>query len=373
MVKNPFLTSGYAGPEYFCDRIEETARLSTLLRNGNNVVLMSPRRMGKTGLIHHLFEQEEIKKNYYCFIIDIYSTKNLNDLALAMGKSILNALKSKGRKAIDSFVNIVASLRAGISFDSFGMPSLNLEIGNITSPNTTLEQIFEYIEHADRPCIVAIDEFQQISYYPENNIEAVLRSYIQKCNNANFIFSGSERHLLSEMFHSPSRPFYASTSTMRLEAIDKNKYAEFAMSHFANNGRTVSADIINNVYEKFEGITWYLQKIMNCIFSLTSNGETCSPDIVDYAISEIMRDSSTVYVDLLYQLTSRQRELLMAISKEGKASAITSSKFIKRYALPSASTIQTSIKSLLEKQLITVYQNTYEIYDKFFGLWLTTM
>ena len=373
MVKNPFLTSGYAGPEYFCDRIEETARLSTLLCNGNDVVLMSPRRMGKTGLIHHLFEQEEIKKNYYCFIIDIYSTKNLNDLALAMGKSILNALKSKGRKAIDSFVNIVASLRAGISFDSFGMPSLNLEIGNITSPNTTLEQIFEYIEHADRPCIVAIDEFQQISYYPVNNVEAVLRSYIQKCNNANFIFSGSERHLLSEMFHSPSRPFYASTSTMRLEAIDKNKYAEFAMSHFANNDRIVSADIVNNVYEKFEGITWYLQKIMNCIFSLTSNGETCSPDIVDYAISEIMRDSSTVYADLLYQLTSRQRELLTAISKEGKARAITSSKFLKRYALPSASTIQTSIKSLLEKQLITVSQNTYEIYDKFFGLWLTTM
>lgn len=206
-----------------------------------------------------------------------------------------------------------------------------------------------------------------------NNVEAVLRSYIQKCNNANFIFSGSERHLLSEMFHSPSRPFYASTTTMRLEAIDKSKYAEFAMSHFANNGRIVSADIVNNVYEKFEGITWYLQKIMNCIFSLTSNGETCSPDIVDYAISEIMRDSSTVYADLLYQLTSRQRELLMAISKEGKASAITSSKFIKRYALPSASTIQTTVKSLLERQLITVSQNTYEIYDKFFGLWLTTM
>jgi len=171
MLKNPFVTSGYDGPEYFCDREEETVKLIRQLTNGNNVVLMSPRRMGKTGLLHHAFQQEEIANEYHTFVVDIYSTKNLNELVAEMGKEILNA-------------------------------------------DATLDQIFDYIKQSDRPCLIAIDEFQQIAHYPEKNVEAILRTYIQHCSNANFVFSGSERHLLAEMFSSPARPFYASTSTL---------------------------------------------------------------------------------------------------------------------------------------------------------------
>ena len=93
-MRNPFVTSGYEGPEYFCDREEETAKLIRQLTNGNNVVLMSPRRMGKTGLLYHAFQQEEIRTEYHAFIIDIYSTKNMNDMVAEMGKVILNTLQS---------------------------------------------------------------------------------------------------------------------------------------------------------------------------------------------------------------------------------------------------------------------------------------
>ena len=80
MMKNPFLTYGYNGPEYFCDRVEETKRLTSLLMNGNHVALMSPRRMGKTGLIRHCFAQQELQKDYYLFLVDIYATKSLSEL-----------------------------------------------------------------------------------------------------------------------------------------------------------------------------------------------------------------------------------------------------------------------------------------------------
>ena len=373
MPKNPFVTSGYEGPEYFCDREAETAKLTRLLTNGNNVVLMSPRRMGKTGLLYHVFQQEAIKETYHTFVIDIYSTKNLNDLVAEMGKVILNTLQSRSKKAFDRFVRIVTSLRPGVSFDPFGNPNWNVEVGTIQNPSTTLDQLFDYINQSEIPCLVAIDEFQQISYYPEKNVEAILRSYIQRCSNANFVFSGSERHLLTEMFFSPSRPFYASTSTLSLECIALEKYEEFAKAHFEKAEKHLAADVVKAVYDKFEGVTWYVQKVLNYLYSNTKEGETCEAEWIDDTVNEIVKDNSPIYADLLYQLTAKQKELLMAVNAEGKTKAITGSKFIKKYHLSAASSVQTTIKSLMDKQLVTRHLGIYEVYDKFFGIWLSRL
>lgn len=370
MAQNPFVTSGYIGAEYFCDRVSETAKITKLLLNGNHVVLMSPRRLGKTGLLCHTFAQEEISKDYNTFIIDIYSTKNLNDFVFEVGKSVLKALKPKGVKAMEKFLEIVSSLKPGVTFDLMGNATWNLEQGTIQSPTYTLDQIFEYLNNSDKPNIVAIDEFQQIMYYPEKNVEGTLRTYIQKCNNAVFVYSGSERHMLTEIFHSPARPFYASTTTLPLGCIAKDKYQEFAIAHFAKAEKEIEAEAIEDVYERFEGVTWFMQKTMNQLFADTERGEVCRKDMVEMGVKEIIDSNSTIYEDLLYQLTVRQKELLIAINKEGKAKALTGSKFIKKYHLGAPSTVQTTIKALLDKQLITRNLDTYEVYDKFFALWL---
>lgn len=373
MMKNPFVTSGYEGPEYFCDREEETAKLIRMLTNGNNVVLMSPRRMGKTGLLYHAFQQEEIASEYHSFIIDIYSTKNLNDLVAEMGKVILNTLQSKSKKAFDKFVRVATSLRPGVSFDSWGNPTWNVEVGNIQNADNTLDQIFDYIKQSDMRCLVAIDEFQQIAHYPEKNVEAILRTYIQHCSNAEFVFSGSERHLLAEMFSSPSRPFYASTSTLSLECINPLKYDEFARTHFEKAEKLLEAGVVEEICHRFEGVTWYIQKVLNYLFADTAFGETCRMDMLDVTVNEIVKDNGTIYADLLYQLTAKQKELLIAINKEGKVKAVTGSKFIKKHHLTAASSVQTTIKSLMDKQLVTCHLGVYEVYDKFFSIWLSRL
>lgn len=370
MLQNPFITSGYISEEYFCDRVAETKKLTKLLLNGNNVVLMSPRRLGKTGLLYHTFAQKEICEAYNTFIIDIYSTKTLDDLVFEIGNAILSSLKSKGRKAMERFLDIVSSLKPGVSFDIMGNATWNLEQGVIHAPSYTLDQIFEYLNSSGKRNIVAIDEFQQIMYYPEKNVEETLRTYIQRCRNAVFVYSGSERHLLSEMFNSPARPFYASTTPLPLGCIDKEKYKEFVTLHFRKASRDIVPEVVDYVYERFEGITWFMQKTMNQLFSDTENGETCTLEMVEIALKEIIDSISTIYEDLLYQLTSRQKELLVAINREGKAKALTGSKFIKKYHLSSPSTIQTTIKALMEKQLVTRNLDTYEVYDKFLSIWL---
>ena len=148
--------------------------------------------------------------------MDIYATKSLSELIYELGRVILSVLKSKERKAWERFIQVVGSLRTGITLDALGQPCWNLQIGDIQSPKVSLDEIFQYLGSADKPCIVAIDEFQTIMDYPEQNVEALLRTYIQDCNNARFIFSGSKRHMMGEMFSSPARPFYQSASTLSL-------------------------------------------------------------------------------------------------------------------------------------------------------------
>ena len=166
-MKNPFVTSGYEGPEYFCDREEETAKLIRQLTNGNNVVLMSPRRMGKTGLLYHAFQQEEIRAEYHTFIIDIYSTKNMNDMVAEMGKVILNTLQLKSKKAFDKFVRIATSLRPGVSFDPMGNPTWNVEVGNIQNADNTLDQIFDYIKQSTSLALSLLMSFNRLRIIPK--------------------------------------------------------------------------------------------------------------------------------------------------------------------------------------------------------------
>ncbi len=263
---NPFIISGYAGPEYFCDREQESAKLIQELLNGNYVALISPRRMGKTGLIQHCFQKEEFA-DYYTFFIDIYATKSLREMVFAMSKTILEALKPKGKKALETFVDYIKSLQPGISFDLAGNPTFNLQLGDIHQSENTLDEIFKYLEAADRPCIVAIDEFQQIAAYPETNIEALLRTYVQRSTNANFIFAGSQRHIMGNMFTSPSRPFYQSVSMMQLGQIDIEKYSAFAAKHFSDRGKTLAQGVVEAIWELFDGITWYVQIMLNSLFS----------------------------------------------------------------------------------------------------------
>ena len=370
MVNNPFILYGYESEKYFCDRKTETQELKRLVTNGNHVALIAPRRIGKTGLIENLFHQKDIQRNYYTFLVDIYATKNIEELIMAMGSSMLSSLRPKGAKVIQKFVSILSSLRTGISFDAMGNPTWNVEVGDIHLPRTTLDEIFEYINTADKPCIIAIDEFQTVADYHDDKIEAILRTYIQHCRNAQFIFSGSQRTMMGEIFLSPSRPFYQSTSMMNIGCIPVEKYSKFAQELFKEADKGINADIIEKTYQRFDGITWYVQRVMNEFFSLTPQHGVCDETMLDTAIKNILRANEFTYQSLLFQLPIKQKELLMAIAKEGKAQNLTSSAFVKKYRLTSSSSVQSAMKGLLEKNFLTSNLGIYEVYDKFFALWL---
>ena len=369
-MKNPFVTNGYAGAEYFCDRVQETEILRELLLNENNIALISPRRIGKTDLIWHVFDDPGIQKNYHCFVVDIYATKNLGDFVNMLGKALVDELRPKGRKAWEKFVTMVASLRSEITFDINGMPVWGVGIGSINNPTVTLDEIFTYLEKADKPCLVAIDEFQQITRYGDETIEATIRTYVQRCTNAHFIFSGSQRHMMNGMFTSPSRPFYQAVTIMNLQPLDLNVYTDFCVGKFEEEGKHLDANVVTLLYERFEAVTSYMHRVMNVLFSRTDKDTSCDVSMVDEAVEFIIRLSSDTYESLFYQMPEKQRSLFLAIAREGKATEVTSGAFIRRNKLNSASSVSSALKGLLDKDFITEDKSVYSVYDQFFALWL---
>ncbi len=369
-MRNPFVTNSYAGAEYFCDRVQETTSLRELLLNENNVALISPRRLGKTDLIWHVFDDDEIRSNYYCFVVDIYATKNLSDFVSMLGKSVMNELRPKGKRAWEKFISVVSSLRSEISFDMNGVPTWSVGLRAISNPSVTLDEIFTYLNQADKPCLVAIDEFQQITRYNDDTVEATIRTYVQRCTNAHFIFSGSQRHIMNEMFTSPSRPFYQAVSIMNLQPLDLEVYTNFCIGKFEQAGKHLDPDVVSTLYQRFNSVTSYMHRILNVLYSKTSEGETCTVPMVDDAIGFILSMSSDTYESLYYQMPEKQRMLFLAIAKEGKATMVTSGRFINKHRLNSASSVSSALKGLLEKDFITMDKNAYSVYDQFFSLWL---
>lgn len=371
MLNNPFVTAGYIPEEYFCDRNEETEKLIKYLYNNNNIVLISPRRMGKSGLILHTFSRKEMKENFATIYIDILQTSSLKEFVFILGKAVFDNLVPKTTKFITSFFQSLKSLSGKITFDAItGLPSFNVMLGEITNPQLTLDEIFQYIEKVDKRVVVAIDEFQQIIKYPEKNIEAMLRTYIQQCGNANFIFSGSERHIMQEIFLSHARPFYNSAGVMILEAIPKAIYLKFAEDNFQKDGRKVDYKALESLYDLFEGYTFYLQKTLNMAYADQRPGEVCDEELINKSINNILEANSVIYREVLSNMPERQKELFYALALEKNNIELTSSAFIRKYNLLSASSVQSASKSLLEKEYITRSGKKYELNDKFFALWI---
>ena len=376
MVKeiNPFIVTGKIEPEYFCDRVQESSRLIKSITNGNNLVIISPRRMGKTGLIQFCYEKPEIKKRYYTFFIDILHTSSLREFTYLLGREIYETLLPRSRKMANLFIQTVKSINGKFGFDPIsGTPTFNVELGDINRPEYTLDEIFNYLANADKPCIVAIDEFQQIAKYPEKNIEALLRTHIQKIRNSNFIFAGSERHMMHEMFLSTARPFYHSADLLELKAIVPEMYIPFVAQHFESRGRYIGKEDIEKVYQLFKGHTFYIQKTFNEAFSNTPRGERCTLATIREAVDNMVSANDTIFREILSNIPEKQKELLYAIAKEGESERITSAEFIKRHSLSSASSEQSAMKKLLDKDTITEINKVFMVTDKLFAMWINRL
>lgn len=368
---NPFVVSGKIPEAYFCDRREESAQLEKSLTNQLNVVLTSSRRMGKTSLVDFVFDKQTIKDEYITISVDILQTTTFREFIFTLGTAVFNAVATRGEKWRKLFVSALKSLSGSFGYDPVqNTPTFDVRLGDIQQPEYTLCEIFQYLESVDKRCLLVIDEFQQITRYPEKNVEEILRTHIQKLSNANFVFSGSRRRLMEEMFFSAKRPFYQSAKPLRLDSINKDIYYEFASRHFRNADKTISEEAFAYVYDKFWGVTFYVQRLMKDAFIETSPGMACDVDMMKRLVKDYICENDSHLREQLSFISEAQKELLYAIHAEGQVQSITSSAFNRKHRLRSPSSTQSAALKLLEYDMITRKEKTYSLSDPLLSLWL---
>ncbi len=365
---NPFLLSGYISPEYFCDRISETERLRAAFENGRSVTLISPRRMGKTGLLRHLFHHIMQEKNAHCFYVDLYQTGTLAELVKKLADTVLGKLDAPSMSVAQRVMAFFKSLRPTLTVDPETQQlSFSVTVEESQAEHS-LQEILSYMEQSDKPCCIAFDEFQSIAYYEQKNIEALLRAHFQHLTNVRFIFSGSQRHVLEQMFVSAKRPFYQSTQMMTLEVIEEAAYLAFAQEHLQANKQCISATAFHHLYNKLHGHTWYVQMVLNRIYE--SRQAEVDEQLIDCTINSLLNENEATYQTLLRIVSPMQRKTLTAVAREGIAKEVYSKTFTNRHRLGAVSSVQVSIQALVDKELLLDDGKCYSVYDRFFSLWL---
>jgi len=369
---NPFFLAPHTPAPYFCDREKETEDLVSYLENGSNVALISPRRYGKTGLIYHVFDALLAKKaQVELYYVDIYSSRSADDFIALFAEAISRTLKKE--TAVKSFFKALGSLRPVFSQDPLsGIPQLSFTFQTDAERRYSLKALLDFLDRRPRKVILAIDEFQQIREYEGISMEALLRTYIQPLKNVQFIFSGSKKHMIAEMFTAENAPFYESASVYSIDKINREVYARFIGQQFEAQKKSITQDAIDFILDWTRCHTYYTQFLCNRVFQ--SVRKVASLVDVLVAADTILKEHNETFLERRNFLTAKQWNYLIAVAKEGVVTEPTSSAFLQKYRLGAPSTVSRLLNSLLEKELLletkTLAGSNYCVYNVFFSRWL---
>ena len=372
MQDNPFILEPFRSKEYFCDREQETEEIIRNIANGRNTTLISPRRLGKTGLIFRVFE--EIKERalpYETIYADISDTISLEDFIKVLSDAVVAKLNKQQR--IAAFFKSLKSVRPLLGLDPMtGSPQVSFTFSDENQKQSTLIDVLAYLENYPQKIVVAIDEFQQIREYDGINMEAVLRKNIQHLHNVRFIYCGSKKHTMTDMFTNAKKPFYESTSFCYLTKLPVSVYAPFIREKFEKAGKTIDNDSIDYILEWTRVHTYYTQRLCNEVFA-QSDGNVDNT-VVQKAIQTILESERERFLELRRLITRSQWKMLAAIAKEGSVTQITASAFLAKYGITSGPTAIRNVQALIDKELVLATTDeggtSYSVYNVFLSRYL---
>ena len=370
-MENPFALVPYVSKDLFCDREQETKTILEYLLNGSNVTLISPRRYGKTGLIYRVFDEIKEKKiDVNTCYADIYATEKVEDFIKTLSEAVIT--KKKKKKGAKAFLQFLGGLRPMLSYNPLtGNPELTMTFLSDYEKRHTLASIFEFLEKLDKKTIVAIDEFQQVRRYG-NNMEALLRSYIQPLRNVQFVFCGSKKHLMAEMFTDARSPFYESTRCLYLEKIDREVYADFIVRMFAKGKKNITAETVDFILDWTKVHTFYTQSLCNHVF-LKSGKNVGLQDALASA-HQILVENEQTFFQWRDLLTPLQWNYLKAVAREQSVEKPFATGFIQKYNIGTSANSNRILDALIDKELVLATSTeegvSYSVYNVFLSRWL---
>lgn len=372
-MENPFIIKSYESKELFCDREQELQLMLRNCINSTDMTLISQRRMGKTGLIMRLFDElKGVRPDIHTIYLDIFASRNIDDFIKLMAEAAMKAFPSKTSMG-EKFMTFIKSLRPQLSFDNItGEPQLQIAYQTAHEKEYTLRGLIDFLDSQDEHLVIAIDEFQQIRDYPEQNIEALLRTYIQQTHNLTFIFCGSKKHMMADIFANEKKPFYNSTLFVSLDKISEESYSAFIRRLFNERQRSITDEALQFILDWTRRHTYYTQQLCHTVFA--NGNKAVTIDEVKKACDQLMRQGEAVYLQYRQMLTDKQWDYLIAVAKEGSVQQITASAFLKDHRIGTPSVSRRLADALCEKGLlnddIAVNGTTYTLSDVFLSHWM---
>jgi hypothetical protein len=371
-TENPFYLKGYFGPDTFCNRRAETQLLTENMQNGRNTLLLSVRRMGKTGLILHTFNQINSQHPTPCLYVDLFSTQNLQGFINQFAGALLACFPEKHSMG-SKITQWLKSLRPTISYDPLtGTPEVSIAYATPQQAENSISGLFNFLEQIGQPIIVAFDEFQQIRQYPEKNTEALLRTYIQHLKNVQFIFSGSNKHLMFDIFNDSRQPFFASTSPIVLTEINADEYHIFIEKMFTAYKRSITPEAIRFILEWTRCHTYYTQALSNKVFAAYKKNSDLA--LVHQCCYDLLAEHEPIFYQYRQMLTPIQWALLKAIAIEGQVNKPHAKEFLQNHRVGTSANVQRALEALLKNEMLyrvdSENGSVYRVYNVFLSRWL---
>jgi len=372
-MKNPFTIKAYESKNLFCDREEELQLMLRNCVNHTDMTLISQRRMGKTGLILRLFDEiKDTSPDLHTIYIDIFASRSIDDFIKLMAEAAMKSFQPKTSIG-EKLLSFIKSLRPQLSFDNItGEPQLQITYQTPHEKEYTLRGLFDFLDSQGEHIIIAIDEFQQIRDYPEKNMEALLRTYIQQTHHLTFIFCGSKKHLMADIFANEKKPFYSSTTFVSLGKISEKSYSAFIRRLFNEHQRDITDEALQFILDWTCRHTYYTQQLCHTIYADGSAYVTI--DDVKRACDLLMRQGEAIYLQYRQMLTDKQWNYLIAVAKEGSVQKISAAAFLRRHQIGTPSVSRRLADALCEKGLLndesTLDGTTYSLSDVFLSHWM---
>lgn len=371
---NPFIYGTVVTGENFADREEEVDVLLDDLTSGQNVILFSPRRYGKSSLIKATIEK--LGSDYIVIECDMMGATNKERFIKLYSDAIFRSSPSKLDEIVEFFKDILRLPSISIGVADIPHLKINLKITD-RDLDATLLGLFnapqKLADQKRKKVVVILDEFQEIENLDGDQLQRDMRTIIQHHNDVSYVFMGSKKHLLGEIFNNKQRAMYRIGKMFPLQKIESENFVPFIVNHFRKTSVKIDHKLAEKIVNITDGHPENTQQLCHVIWSLsTGNGVVDEADIME-AKKRVINSQSSAYTAIWNSLRPSQRTLLIALAAE-KPKNIFSKDFIARWDLQYPSKVQTSLKTLLKKDLVETLDNdSYAIQDVFFAEWLKTI
>jgi uncharacterized protein len=371
-VKNPFQYGGIVAGDSFCNREQERADLRQAIENGEKLFVYSERRMGKTSLVQTVLRQ--LPDDYVAAYADLWPTDGQTSFVTTLAKAVATSMTSSGKRLLELAKELFGSLSPKLTVDDGGQPTLTFGVARHGDLQPALEEVLaapaRIQARGKRRAVVVLDEFQRIAEYDDDLVERRLRSVIQHQPDVAYLFLGSRRHLIQEMFLDADRPLYRSAGHYPLGPIELSYWLPFIRHKFAAGNKTISDEHVEEIYRLTQGHPFYTQHLAHALWERCETGAEVTGELVEDATRLLLERESFAYGTLWESLTNNQRRFLKGLAFSPARAEPFSGAFVRRFGLRTSSNAQRAAEALLKRNVVDRDNGSFLFLDRFFRLWV---